>query len=172
RTAGDPATFIPAVRSAVATVDPNLPLFDVLPFDRVITNSIEGIASVAAMMAGLGLIALVLASVGIYGVMSYSVGERTHEIGVRMAMGASSRDVQKLILGNGMFLTLVGMAIGLPLALGLAYALSSLLFGVNVADAFAFVGLPLLLAGVATVACSLPARRAVRLDPLEALRYA
>lgn len=171
RTEGDPLNVIQQVRSQVAAVDPNLPLFDVKPFDKVITDSIVGIAYVAAMMAILGLIALVLASVGIYGVMSYSVGERTHEIGVRMAMGASSRDVQKLILGNGVFLTIVGMAIGLPLALGLAYALSSLLFGVRVADPFAFVGLPLLLAAVATVACYLPARRAVRLDPIAALRY-
>lgn len=171
RTEGDPLNVIQQVRSQVAAVDPNLPLFDVKPFDKVVTDSIVGIAYVAAMMAILGLIALVLASVGIYGVMSYSVGERTHEIGVRMAMGASSRDVQKLILGNGMFLTIVGMAIGLPLALGLAYALSSLLFGVRVADPFAFVGLPLLLAAVATVACYLPARRAVRLDPIAALRY-
>jgi putative ABC transport system permease protein len=168
---GNPLTVVSAVRSEVAAVDPNLPLYDVLPFNKVIANSIVGIAYVAAMMAILGLIALVLASVGIYGVMSYSVGERTHEIGVRMAMGASSRDVQSLILRNGLLLTVVGMAIGLPLALGLAYALSSLLFGVKVADPFAFVGLPLLLAGVATVACYLPARRAVRLDPLEALRY-
>jgi putative ABC transport system permease protein len=171
RTEGNPLTFVPAVRSGVAAVDPDLPLFDVLPFDKVITNSIVGIAYVAAMMAILGLIALVLASVGIYGVMSYSVGERTHEIGVRMAMGATSKDVQRLILRNGMFLTIVGMAIGLPLALGLAYALSSLLFGVKVADPFAFIGLPLLLAAVATLACYLPARRAVRLDPLDALRY-
>jgi putative ABC transport system permease protein len=171
RTDGDPIAFIPGARSQVASIDPNLPLFDVLPFNKVIANSIVGIAYVAAMMAILGLIALVLASVGIYGVMSYSVGERTHEIGVRMAMGASSKDVQRLILGNGMFLTMVGMAIGLPLALGLAYAVSSLLFGVRVADPLAFVGLPLLLAGVATVACYLPARRAVRLDPLAALRY-
>jgi putative ABC transport system permease protein len=171
RTEGNPLALVSAVRSAVAAVDPDLPLFDVLPFDKVITNSIVGIAYVAAMMAILGLIALVLASVGIYGVMSYSVGERTHEIGVRMAMGASSKDVQRLILGSGMFLTVVGMAIGLPLALALAYALSSLLFGVKVADPFAFVGLPLLLAGVATVACYLPARRAVRLDPIAALRY-
>jgi putative ABC transport system permease protein len=171
RTDGDPTTFVSAVRSAVAEVDPNLPLFDVLPFDRVITNSIVGIAYVAAMMAILGLIALVLASVGIYGVMSYSVGERTHEIGVRMAMGATSKDVQRLILRNGLFLTVVGMAIGLPLALGIAYALSSILFGVKVADPFAFVGLPLLLAAVATLACYLPARRAVRMDPLTALRY-
>ena len=171
RTDGDPLTFIPAVRSAVAAVDLNLPLFDVKPFDKVITDSIVGIAYVAAMMAILGLIALVLASVGIYGVMSYSVGERTHEIGVRMAMGATGKDVQRLILGNGLFLTILGMTIGLPLALGLAYGLSSLLFGVKVADPFAFVGLPLLLAAVATVACYLPARRAVRLDPISALRY-
>jgi putative ABC transport system permease protein len=148
-----------------------LPIFDVKPFDKVITDSIVGIAYVAAMMAVLGIIALVLASVGIYGVMSYSVGERTHEIGVRMAMGATSKDVQRLILRNGLFLTVVGMAIGLPLALGIAYALSSILFGVKVVDPFAFIGLPLLLAAVATVACYLPARRAVRMDPLTALRY-
>ena len=171
RTQGDPVVFVPAVRSQVAAVDPNLPLFDVKPLDKVITDSIVGIAYVAAMMAILGIIALVLASVGIYGVMSYSVGERTHEIGVRMAMGATSKDVQRLILGNGVFLTVVGMAIGLPLALGIAYALSSLLFGVKVADPFAFIGLPLLLAAVATLACYLPARRAVRMDPLTALRY-
>jgi len=171
RTEGNPLAFVPAVRSEVAAVDPDLPLYDVLAFDKVITNSIVGIAYVAAMMAILGLIALVLASVGIYGVMSYSVGERTHEIGVRMAMGASSKDVLRLILGNGLFLTVVGMGIGLPVALGLAYALSSLLFGVKVADPFAFVGLPVLLAAVATLACYLPARRAVRMDPLTALRY-
>jgi putative ABC transport system permease protein len=171
RTEGDPLNVIQQVRSQVAAVDPNLPLFDVKPFDKVITDSIVGIAYVAAMMAILGLIAVVLAAVGIYGVMSYSVGERTHEIGVRMAMGATGKDVQRLILGNGLFLTILGMAIGLPLALGLAYGLSSLLFGVKVADPFAFVGLPLLLAAVATVACYLPARRAVRLDPITALRY-
>jgi putative ABC transport system permease protein len=171
RTEGDPMSFVSAVRSEVAAVDPNLPLFDVKSFDKVIMDSIVGIAYVAAMMAILGLIALVLASVGIYGVMSYSVGERTHEIGVRMAMGATGKDVQRLILGNGLFLTMLGMAIGLPLALGLAYGLSSLLFGVKVADPVAFVGLPLLLAAVATVACYLPARRAVRLDPITALRY-
>jgi putative ABC transport system permease protein len=171
RTQGDPLHVVPAVRSQVAAVDPNLPLFDVKPFDKVITDSIVGIAYVAAMMAVLGIIALVLASVGIYGVMSYSVGERTHEIGVRMAMGATSKDVQRLILRNGLLLTVVGMAIGLPLALVIAYALSSILFGVKVADPFAFIGLPLLLAAVATIACYLPARRAVRMDPLTALRY-
>lgn len=170
RTEGNPLSYIPAVRSNVAAVDPDLPLFDVLPFDKVITNSIVGIAYVAAMMAIMGLIALILASVGIYGVMSYSVGERTHEIGVRMAMGATALDVQRLILRNGVTLTFFGMVIGLPLALALAYGLSSLLFGVKVADPFAFLALPLLLAVVAMLACYLPARRAVRLDPLSALR--
>lgn len=170
RTEGNPLSFVPIVRSDVAAVDPDLPIFDVLTFDKVITNSIVGIAYVAAMMAILGLIALVLASVGIYGVMSYSVGERTHELGVRMAMGATADDVQRLILRNGLTLTIVGMVIGLPVALALAYGLSSLLFGVRVADPVAFLGLPLLLAAVAILACYLPARRAVRLDPLTALR--
>jgi putative ABC transport system permease protein len=171
RTAVDPMSVVSSVRREIAAVDSNLPLSEVMSFQKLIMNSIVGIAYVAAMMAVLGLIALVLASVGIYGVMSYSVGERTHEIGVRMAMGASAQDVQRLILGNGLLLTVVGMAIGLPVALALAYALSSLLFGVKVADPFAFIGLPLLLAGVATVACYLPARRAVSLDPIAALRY-
>ena len=171
RTEGDPESIIRAVRSQIAAVDPNLPLFDIKPFNRLIKESIVGIAYVAAMMAVLGVIALVLASVGIYGVMSYSVSERTHEIGVRMSLGATSMDIRKLILGNGLFLTAVGLAIGLPLALGLAYALSSLLFGVKVADPFAFAGLPAILASVATIACYLPARRAMRMDPLAALRY-
>ena len=171
RTEGDPTSFISAVRSEIAAVDPDLPLYDVKRFDRVIMESVVGIAYVAVMMAVLGIVALVLAGVGIYGVMSYSVGERTHEIGVRVALGANSNEVQKLILGNGMFLTVFGLGIGLPLALGLAYALSSLLFGVRSTDPAAIVGLPLLLAAVAAIACYLPARRATRLDPLVALRY-
>ena len=171
RTEGDPTALVSAVRSEIAALDPDLPLYDVKPFDRVIKESIVGIAYVAVMMAVLGIVALVLAGVGIYGVMSYSVGERTHEIGVRVALGANSNDVQKLILGNGIFLTVLGLAIGLPLALGLAYALSSLLFGVRSTDPAAIIGLPILLAAVATIACYLPARRATGLDPLVALRY-
>jgi putative ABC transport system permease protein len=171
RTSGDPQKSFSAARSKIADIDPNLALYNIKPMDRLITESIIGIAYVAAVMAILGFIALVLASVGIYGVMSYSVSERTHEIGVRMAMGATAKDIKRLILGNGMFLTVAGMGIGLPLALGLAYTLSSLLFGVKVTDPAVMVGLPLLLAGVAVIACYLPARRAVRLDPLTALRY-
>jgi putative ABC transport system permease protein len=122
-------------------------------------------------MAVLGLIALVLASVGIFGVMSYSVNEREHEIGIRMSLGAQTGDILRMVLRGGLLLTIAGMAIGLPVALALAYALSSLLFGVKVADPVAFIALPLLLAAVATLACYLPARRAVRLDPVTALRH-
>jgi len=134
-------------------------------------ESIVGIAYVAALMGAIGVIALILASVGVYGVMSYSVSERTHEIGIRMAMGATRGEIQRLIIGNGMLLTIIGMAIGMPIAYVLAYALSSLIFGVTAQDPLAFVGLPLLLGSVALLASYLPARRALRVDPLSALRY-
>jgi putative ABC transport system permease protein len=171
RTHGDPTSFTAAVRSQIAAVDPDLPISDVKSFHSVITESIVGISYVAAMMGVLGIIALVLASLGIYGVMSYSVGERTHEIGVRMAMGASANDIQKLVLGRGTLLTVLGIAIGLPLAFALANALSGLLFEVKAADPTAFVGLPLILAAVSLLASYLPARRALRVDPIVALRH-
>jgi putative ABC transport system permease protein len=171
RTAGDPLSFIPAVRSQVAAVDPDLSLYNIKSLDKVISDSIVGIAYVAVMMGVLGIIALVLASVGVYGVMSYAVSERTNEIGIRMAMGATANDIQKLVMGKGALLTIIGMGIGLPVAFVLANALSSLLFGVKAADPVAFIALPLVLATVATLATYLPARRAVRVDPITALRY-
>jgi putative ABC transport system permease protein len=171
RTDRDPLSLVPGVRSQVSAVDPDLSLFNIRPQDKVISDSIVGIAYVAVMMGILGIIALVLASVGVYGVMSYAVSERTNEIGIRMAMGATANDIQRLVLGKGAMLTLIGMGIGLPIAFGLANALSSLLFGVKVADPMAFIVLPLVLAAVATLASYLPARRAVRVDPITALRY-
>jgi putative ABC transport system permease protein len=171
RTGGDPLSLVPAVRSQVAAVDPELSLFNVKPLDTVISDSIVGIGYVAVMMGVLGIIALVLASVGVYGLMSYAVSERTNEIGIRMAMGATAKDIQRLVMGKGALLTLIGMGIGLPLAFVLANALSSLLFGVEVADPVAFIILPVVLAAVATLASYLPARRAVRVDPITALRY-
>ena len=171
RTAGDPRALVHNVRSEVGAVDPELSLYSIKPLDEVISDSIVGIAYVAVMMGILGIIALVLASVGVYGVMSYAVGERTQEIGIRMAMGATANDIQRMVLKKGALLTLIGMGIGLPVAFALASALSSLLFGVKVADPVAFIVLPLVLAAVATLACYLPSRRAVRVDPLVALRY-
>ncbi len=171
RTDGNPLAVVSAVRSEIAAVDPDLPLFNIKPLDTVITESIVGIAYVAALMGAIGIIALVLASVGVYGVMSYSVSERTREIGIRMAMGATRGQIQQLIIGNGLRLTAIGMAIGLPIAFALTYGLSSLLFGVTANDPASFIGLPILLASVALLASYLPARRALRVDPLTALRY-
>jgi putative ABC transport system permease protein len=171
RTAGGPLKFVSAARAEIAAVDANLPLYNIKPMDKVITESIVGIAYVATMMAVLGVIALVLASVGVFGVMSYSVSERTHEIGIRMSMGAQTGNVLAMVLRSGMLLTLLGLAIGLPVAFLLARALSSLLFGVQAADPASFIGLPLLLLAVAGIACYLPARRAAHLDPLRALRH-
>jgi putative ABC transport system permease protein len=171
RTSGDPTKFVSAVRAQIAAVDPNLPMYNIKPMDKVITESIVGIAYVATMMAVLGVMALVLASVGIFGVMSYSVSERTHEIGIRMSQGAQTRDILSLVLRSGMLMTLLGLAIGLPISFLLARTLSALLFNVKAANPVAFVGLPLLLAAVAALACYLPARRAAQMDPLRALRH-
>jgi putative ABC transport system permease protein len=118
-----------------------------------------------------GAIALTLAAVGLYGVMAYSVTQRSHELGIRIAVGASPRDILRLVVGQGIRMTLLGAAIGLVVSLAVTRALSSLLFGVSVTDPLTFVAVPVVLAFVAILACYLPARRAMRVDPIIALRY-
>jgi putative ABC transport system permease protein len=171
RSNGNPMALAAAARGQIASIDPDQPIFDVKPMDRVIMETIMGIAYVAVMMAVIGVMALILSSAGIFGVMAYSVSERTHEIGVRMALGAQARDVMRMILGRGILLAAAGLLIGLPVSMALARLLSSLIFGVSAADVVTFAGASIVLGGVALLACYLPARRATRVDPMVALRY-
>jgi predicted permease len=169
RGAGDPQQLIALVRSEVQQLDPNLPLASRTLIERMNLPLLPARLA-ATVLGGFGLVALALAAIGIYGVMSYAVAKRTHEIGVRMALGAQRADVLKLVIGQGLTLTLIGMAIGSLAALALTRAMTSLLFGVSATDPLTYVGVAVLLGAVALLACYLPARRASRVDPMVALR--
>ena len=165
------ASLINQIRQAVWSVDGNLPLASVYTLNYLYTRSMAR-ASFALVMLGIaGAMALLLGTVGLYGVIAYSVSQRTREIGIRVALGAQRGDVMSLVLGEGMLVILTGLAIGLVGSLGLTRFLSSLLVGVSATDPLTFAGVATLLASVALAACYLPARRAVLIDPLVALRY-
>jgi putative ABC transport system permease protein len=171
RTDGDPADMAPAVRRELRAIDPDQPVSDVRTMDQVMSDTV-GRARFNTLLLGLfAAMATLLAAVGIFGVMSYSVTLRTREIGLRMALGAPQSQVLKLILKQGLVLTLAGIGVGLVGALALTRLLSGLLFGVRSTDPATFAAIVLLLTFVSMIACYIPARRATRVDPLIALKY-
>ena len=169
RTTGDPASLAPAVRREVLTLDKNQPIYNVRTMDEVVMNSIRTRRLSMLLFAAFAGAALLLAALGIYGVMAYSVTQRVREIGIRMALGAQADDVSRMIVRQGMMLTLAGVGLGLAGAVGLSRVLASLLFGTNAIDPMTFAAISLLLGLVALVACYFPARRAARIDPSKAL---
>jgi putative ABC transport system permease protein len=169
--AGDPLALGTAVGTAVHAVDRDVPVYSVASMDELMAGAIENQRVVLTLLGGFAVLALVLAAIGIYGVMSYTVAQRTHEIGVRSALGARPSHVLRMVLGQGMALALAGVAIGLAGAFALTRLMEGLLFGVSATDPLTYVAISLLLAGVAVVACYVPARRATKVDPTVALRY-
>ena len=171
RTKGEPDSVIALLRNEVAAIDPDQPLSNVLTMEQRISESVAPRRFNMFLLSLFAGLAVLLASVGIYGIMAFSVTQRTHEIGVRIALGARASDVFRMVLRNGFTLAVIGVALGLAIALATTRLLSSLLFGVSATDPWIFVIDALLLIGVALVACYVPARRATKVDPLEALRY-
>ena len=171
KTNGEPTSLVNAVQNEVHAMDRELPVFNVKTMDEYISASVAAPRFNATLLVIFAAVALILTIVGLYGVMSYSVAQRTNEIGIRMALGAQTGDVLRLIVSQGFKLVLLGLGIGLAAALALMKIISSLLFGVTTKDPFTFGAVAVLLAIVALLACYIPARRATRLDPLRALRY-
>jgi putative ABC transport system permease protein len=171
RSASDPSSMVPAIRNQVLSVDKDQPVSDIMTMDQRVARSVASKRFVMSLLGAFSLLALGLAAVGIYGVMAYLVTQRTQEIGVRMALGAQKRDVLKLVVGRGMALAVMGIAIGLVASLALTRLMRSLLFEVTPTDWLTFVITSLVLLTVALLACYIPARRAAKVDPLVALRY-
>jgi len=171
RTKTDPLSLASVVRNEVWGVDKDIPIANVRTMERVLAGSISRERFNTLLLTVFAGLALALALVGIYGVMSYTVIQNTREIGVRLALGAQTRDVLKLVIGHGLALALIGVAIGVAGAFALTGLMSSLLFGVKATDPLTFIGVALLLMAVSLLACYLPARRASRVDPMVALRH-
>jgi putative ABC transport system permease protein len=171
RTSINPLGLLDAARNAVWSVNRNVPVSSVTTLERVVSDAVSQPRFNLILIALFAVLALTLAAVGIYGVMAYTVTQRTQEIGIRVALGAQRGDVLKLLLGHGMRLALLGTVFGLGGALGLTRLMTSLLYQVTPSDPITFVCISALLTAVTLLACWLPARRAAKLDPIIALRY-
>jgi putative ABC transport system permease protein len=171
RTAGDPAAMTKSIAAAVHSIDPDVPLADVKTMDQVFDESLSSDRFAIVLYGGFATVALLLAAVGIYGVMAFVVAQRTHEIGLRMALGVARNQVLSLVLKEGLQLALIGLAIGSVSACLVGRVMRSVLYGVGLVDASAFSVVAALLLSAALLACWIPARRAARVDPMVALRY-
>jgi len=171
RTQGAPGDAVPPIRAAMAKLNSNEVIHGVQTMDQIVADSLAGRRFSMILLGVFAALALVLSSIGIYGVISYLVGQRTHEIGIRMALGAQQTDVLKLVLGQGMRMALIGVGIGLAAAIALTRLMSKMLFSVSATDPITLIGVSVLLTFVALLACYIPARRAMRTDPIVALRY-
>ena len=171
RTAGEPAALVGSLRNEMRALNKDVPVFSVQTMTERIGGQLAADRMIAVLLSIFGGGALLLAAIGIYGVMGYSVAQRTREIGIRIALGAERRDILRLIVGQGMVLILMGAGVGLALALAATRVVKSLLFGVSATDPLTFIVVVLALIAVGLLACYLPARRATKVDPLVALRY-
>ncbi|MCA1850726.1 MAG: FtsX-like permease family protein, partial [Acidobacteria bacterium] len=167
----DPGQLTAAAHNELRAIDKDQPAFNVRTLEQIFSERLGPQRLSAFMFASFALIALVLAAVGIYAVISYSVAQRTHEIGIRLALGAQKGDILRLVMGHGLKLILFGVVVGLLAAIAVTRLMVSILYGVNAMDALTFAAISGLLVGVALLACYVPARRATKVDPMVALRY-
>ncbi len=174
RVTGDPGGALNGIREAIRTFDPNLPIYNARTMTEHMQTAVFAQRMAANLLGALGVLALLLAAIGLYGVMAYAVSQRTQEMGIRLALGASPGALLGMVVTQGMRLTVIGLGIGLTLALaafGSSGAMRTLLPGISPLDPLTFIGVPLILASIAALAAWIPARRAGRVDPLVALRY-
>jgi putative ABC transport system permease protein len=171
RTSSDPSSLTSSILQQISRVDPDQPVFRVKTMDQYLGESMGPRRLSTTLLGAFAAFALLLAAIGVYSVMNYLVSQRRHEIGIRMALGASQREILKLVVGQGMWLSLLGIGFGIAAALLLTRIMTSLLYGITPSDPLTYIANSLMLLAVALLACLIPARRAMSVDPIIALRY-